>query len=311
MIINPIIPIWLLAIICVIIFVIRIKEKWGRVRQFIIAGLIFAIGLRPMIPDGSVKTTESNLDIIIVVDNTLSMYANDYVDGQTRKDGVIKDCEYITNEIVGARYSVISFNNMSQIIVPFTTDIDMVNAAMETMPAMDPWYAQGSSLNTPKDDFLKQLKRSKEADGDRKTVVFFLSDGEITSDEKLESYAELSEYIDLGVVVGYGTKKGGTMTVQDIYTGKFENVVDNSTGEDAISVYDEENLKAIASDLGIEYVYQDGKTQLKDIVNDANEIMDYVSVEEKEGSSDIYYYFAIPLLLMLLLEWYLFERNKK
>lgn len=311
MIINPIIPIWLMAIICIALFVVRIKEKWGRIRQFVIVALIFAINLRPMVPNGTVQTTESNLDVILVVDNTLSMYANDYVDGQTRKQGVIKDCDYITDQMTGARFSVICFNNTSQILVPFTTDVDMVNTAVETMPVVDPWYATGSSLDVPKNDLLKQLKRSRESEGDRKTIVLFMSDGEITSEEKLASYAELKQYIDLGIVIGYGTEDGGTMAIEDIYTGKVSNVVDNSTGKDAVSVMDESNLKQIAKDLGIDYVYQDGKTDLSGIVNDAKDVMDFVSVEEKEGSKDLYYIFAIPLVLMFLLEWFLFERNKK
>ena len=65
-------------------------------------------------------------------------------------------------------------------------------------------YATGSTPNIVLDDMLKVLKASKEKEN-RKRIVFFISDGEITNNENLKSFAELKKYVDGGAVLGYGT----------------------------------------------------------------------------------------------------------
>ena len=44
---------------------------------------------------------------------------------------------------------------------------------------------------------------------ERIQVVIFISDGEITSNDRLRSYERLADYVDVGGVLGYGTTSGG------------------------------------------------------------------------------------------------------
>lgn len=50
MIINPIIPIWLMAIICIALAIFKRKGKFAYIRQIIMIILLFMINLRMMIP---------------------------------------------------------------------------------------------------------------------------------------------------------------------------------------------------------------------------------------------------------------------
>ena len=48
-------------------------------------------------------------------------------------------------------------------------------------------------------------------------AVFFITDGEITNNDSLESFSKASKYIDYGAVLGYGTKEGGKMYPKSDY----------------------------------------------------------------------------------------------
>ena len=245
MIISPIIPIWIMIIICIILLIMRSKNKSTFIRQIIIIVLIFVINLRIKIPSSEVQVMSNNLDVLFVIDNTISMVAEDYNGVQKRMDAVKKDCEYIIENLYGARFSVLSFNNDTQVLTPYTKDGNMAIEAISTIKTLDKFYAKGSSLNVVKDDIVKSLKLSEQKEG-KKRIIFFISDGEITNGDKLESFSDIKKYVSNGAVLGYGTKEGGKMKIKDILTEKEEYLDDMTTDypfKKAISKIDEDNSK--------------------------------------------------------------------
>ncbi len=231
MIINPIIPIWLMSIICIvsivlIIFNKQIKDiisngtKTTRQKNIIknhvisscikicIVILLFIINLRFMIPNGESTAINSNFEILFVIDKSVSMRALDYNGNKERFEGVINDCCYIVDELSNSKFSIITFGDTAQKVIPFTTDTDMVQAELKSIKLEDDFYAKGSSMNIAKDTLEKALKdESERQNGASKFIVFFITDGEITKEgETLESFANISQYISDGAVLGYGTR---------------------------------------------------------------------------------------------------------
>ena len=238
MIINPIIPIWIMSIICIaaIILVVLDKplrdktknelnnEKTPRQKELVkkytinvimkimIIVLLFLINLRFMTPNGETSAMETDLKVLFVIDTSVSMRALDYK-GKERLAGVMNDCCYIIDELSGSKFSLITFGDTAQRTIPFTSDSDMVQSEIRALHTEDDFYAKGSSMNIVKDVLEKTLKDEYENrnDGSR-LVVFFISDGEITiENEKLKSFSSVSKYISDGLVLGYGTKQGGKM----------------------------------------------------------------------------------------------------
>lgn len=101
--INPIIPIWVMAVISVILLLLKRKGVAAYIRQIVIVALVFLINLRIAIPDGTVTKRNQTMEarVIFVVDNTISMLARDYDGDNERMEGVRKDCETITKELLG------------------------------------------------------------------------------------------------------------------------------------------------------------------------------------------------------------------
>lgn len=316
--IHPIIPIWLMAVVCVGMLVMKRKGVWNFIRQILIVALLFAINLRIMVFSHDVPKTVMNIDVLLVVDDSMSMLAEDF-DGEGRRiDAVKEDCEYIMDKMDGCQFSLISFGNYAYRLAPFTSDKDIVLTALEHLEGQTQYYAQGTSLNLPFPVMLDALKKNQERDKDRVQIVFFFSDGEITSkNEKLGSYADAEEYIVSGAVLGYGTEEGGRMKVLS-YEGDYgERFYMKTRGADgytdyALSKIDEDNLQSIADDLGVEYYHIESPTDMRDIVSNLmDELDEYATSGESgtEGYSETYYWFAIPLAALLVYDLIYYKRR--
>ena len=277
------------------------------VRMFCILALVFLINLRVMKERGDMDVEMKNVDVLFVTDTTISMWAEDYDGRKPRMEGVQKDIQYIMNELYGGSFALIRFDNRSQILAPFTQDADTVADALETIKAPDRYYATGSSLNTAYEDMEKLLKSSEKKEG-RQTYLFFISDGEITDDSELRSFHDLAALTDGGAVLGYGTAEGGKMS-----DGRYHSyVTDPDTWQAAVSCIDEDNLRKIASDLGIEYIHMNSSRNVQAVCSGIRQASSAVSGrKDAVVYDDTYYQYAYPLILLLLLEAWLFIRQRK
>ena len=102
--IDPIIPIWLMLILCVGMAFLKRRKRSAYIRQIAAIILIFLINLRIMVPSSNVETSVRKLDtyVLFVVDDTISMLAQDYAGDTERLTAVKKDCEHIVDEMDGA-----------------------------------------------------------------------------------------------------------------------------------------------------------------------------------------------------------------
>lgn len=316
MILNPILPAWLLIIIFGGLIGAVVWKQKGVLRWVQIGSLValMVIGLRPMYRNERADTYRSNVDVFFVVDNTLSMLAEDYDGTKRRMDGVISDIEQITKVFSGANTALISFANYSSVNLPPTSDTNALMTAVKTLRQTGAYEARGSTITMFKDDLQRLLKSSSDKERHQQIVIVF-SDGENTSDSKLDNLEELKKYIDGGLVLGYGTSAGAGMKVDRFGSGQLEYLEDTSMLEGngfrrAISKIDEDNLKKIAGELGLKYIHAPSK----EIVSELQKI-DTASTQVKDENinymyNDLYYYFAPLVILGLVLNIYLIKGRR-
>ncbi len=301
----PIIPIWIMSIICIFLIIISLKNYKKNIIDILLIILLFVVNLRIMYKNDNSYATDNNLDVLFVIDNTISMNAEDYKDNNTRLSALKNDCQYIINELNGSRFSIITFNNTAKINIPFTNDINITYESLDIITPISNIQAKGSSLNTPLETIIETLEYA-EKKNDRKKIIFFISDGEITDDSTLKSYQEIRNLITNGAVLGYGTTNGGYMKEKDMITKKETYIMDSSglKYEKAKSKIDEINLKKIAEDMNIEYIHMENQNnvnkKLKEIRNLSH--TEYKS-NKKQAYNDIYFIFIIPILILLLLKY--------
>ena len=305
----PIIPIWIMLIICISLIIYIIIKKRDLL-QILIIILLFIINLRIMIPSNNSKTIKNDLDILFVIDNTISMNALDYNGSKTRLSGVKEACNYIIDELNGSRFSVITFDNTSRIVTPYTYDANITREAISIMMPINELYAKGSSIDVSLDSIMYSLKNSKKKN-DNNRIIFFISDGENTSNNSIKSFKSISKYISDGAVLGYGTKKGGYMKDESEYaTNEYiMDYTDTNFGK-AISKIDEKNLKEIANDMDVDYIHITNSNNINSKIKQIkNKTKSTLESNDKSSYDDIYYIFVIPLLILLFIEFDRFRRR--
>lgn len=315
MIVNPIIPIWLMGIICVGLLFCKRKGTFHFIRQIVIVVLLFVINLRIMVPDPNAETVQKKVDVLFVVDNTISMQAEDYgTDNSTRMSAVRADCTYIMEKLPGAQFSVVSFANESeQQLIPYTIDTSNVLQSLNSLKGQATLYAVGTGF----EGILNYLEDLLDRETDHLQIVFFISDGELTREDKLKSHPELKDYIDGGAVLGYGTDEGGKMhavaffgddEVEELYYYD-----ENYDRQPALSYIDEENLQSIASDMGVEYVHMTKTSQidatLKKVMTQIEQAGDATEKSSLAGYSDTFFYILIPLIPLLVFDFIYYKRK--
>lgn len=302
-----------MAIICVGLLCIKRKGVVPYIRQILIVVLLFAINLRPMYISDSVKVTREKLNCycIICLDDTLSMKAEDSADYENRMEQAKADISYLTDKLNGAKFCIIDFNNDVNLVAPFTDDRAYIDSAIDMIKPLPDWSATGTNINVCK-KLLGQTINNAYQMGDGHVVVFFISDGENTDDHKLDSFADISDGIEAGAVMGYGTAKGGQMHYFDEMHNEVVLVQDKRDYpyETAISRIDEDNLKQIAEDLNLKYIHMEDSEDLDPAIDEVLKTLDR-NMEEttKYGYADTYYFFVIPLALLVAYEFISVKRR--
>ena len=301
-----------MAILCLFFLFLKRKGKANYIRQILIVMLLFLINMRIMVRGDDVPTVTPKVDVMFVVDNTISMLAEDYNGDGRRMDAVKDDCKYIIEQFPGASFSLITFGDSVQRMIPYTVDANMAVETIGLLQGQPRYHAKGTSLN----EVMGKMKQQLDDDRENYKILFFISDGEITGSEDLKTYKGLSKYVDGGAVLGYGTEKGGPMKTVEYMEEESEYLYyydDNYDEKLAISKIDEGNLKSIASDFGIDYIHMTKQSEIDSTIKDLQAKVNNLEVTEdmqsKEGYADIYYLFVIPLLLLLIWDFIYYKKK--
>ncbi|MFB7843738.1 VWA domain-containing protein [Microbacterium sp. NPDC056052] len=255
------------------------KAGAGAVMWILRILLVLACGvllLRPGVPGGQVRTLASATDVVIAIDTTASMVAEDW-DGaktasggsgdRTRMAGVREDVRRIAETYPGARFALITFDANAVLRLPLTTDTGALISAVEVLQPEVTRQSKGSSIGIANQLLAQTLQNAQKASPDRARMVFYLGDGEQTVSTEPEPFDSAKKLLSGGGVLGYGTSQGGPMRET---TGAFGDTASGSgeyiqyQGSDALSRIDEKNLQRIAAELGVTYEHRtaDAKTVL-------------------------------------------------
>lgn len=310
---EPILPVWFMVILCIGLLALKRRGIVPYIRQILMVILIFVINLRPMIMTDDVTVIKQKLNCycIICIDDTLSMMAEDYDGENPRLDGVKADVEHITQELPGAKFCLIDFNNDVNLIAPFTDDTSYIRSSVNSIYPLPDYHATGTNINVCK-KLLGQMIQDAVRMGDGRIVVFFISDGENTDNHSLDSFADIASDIEGGAVMGYGTDDGGQMHYYDELYDEVVLVEDKRTFpyQPAVSCIDEDNLEQLSQDLGIKYIHMTETEKLDPVLEDIKSMIDGETEETTEyGYVDTYYWFVIPLAALIAYEFISVKRR--
>lgn len=205
--------------------------KFSQLSYILALALILLALLDLRGPEQLVQSKTINQKTLILVDTSASMYAEDVRPNRFEK--AILLVKHFVKKAVGQKISVAVFSDNHKVIVPFTDDVDLVDARVESLKELN-LRSGGTALSLSVQEAIQQFKvNGEEPVGN----ILIFTDAEETD------YAidlEIPKTISVGVV-GVGTRKGApvpTRNARGVFVGnkKFQ-------GKLVISKLDENEIK--------------------------------------------------------------------
>ncbi|WP_067196254.1 vWA domain-containing protein [Microbacterium sp. XT11] len=279
-----------------------LKGLW--VMRLVMLLACFVMLLRPGIPGGAARTLATDTDIVLVVDTTASIVAEDWNGDEPRLDGVRDDIRSIVEEYPGARFALITFAASADLRMPLTTDTTALISSLEVLRPEVTSRSHGSSIGIANKLLSDTLASAAKSSPDRSRMVYYFGDGEQTVSTQPESFSSSAKLTDAGAVFGYGTDEGAPMrlTSGDVSeTGAGSGEYIEYQGEKALSFIDEKNLQAIADELGVPYQHRsaDSRVELPDAPSTTTS---YAESGEVGNVTELYWIAALLVAALLGVE---------
>lgn len=256
--------------------------------QWIAFALIVMAMARPQYQNTTVKRNAEGIDIVLVLDISTSMRAEDLK--PNRFEAARNVAVNFIDKRISDRIGLVVFARKSFTVVPPTLDYRLLKELLRDveMGVIEDGTAIGMGIATA-------VNRLKESEAESK-VIILLTDGQNNSGEiDPVTAADLAVTYDIKVyTIGAGTRGTAPYPVQDpIFGKKYQNVrVD----------IDEEMLTKIASMSGGNYFRATDTQRLREIYAEIDQL-EKTEIEELiyTDYEDLYPRFLIPAFLLLVL----------
>ena len=273
------------------------------VRRVLIVLLTVVVLVRPSWGAAPSQMRTADLDVLVVVDRTRSMVAEDGPGGVARMGQLKKDLKALSKALPSVRFGAITFGGeVVRTEMPFTYDTTAFGAWVEGLYAERAFDGSGSTVDAPREEVVEALERDRERYPERRRIVVFASDGENTREGiDQESFAEVDDLSAGGVVLGYGTEEGGRMPWDD--ERPQDGYLKDGEGQDARSRIDLANLRDIAAQMGLKSLHRTAKGT-SEIATEASTWDSEMLTEETSASGKVSraWIFGFPLIALLLWE---------
>lgn len=274
--------------------------KWAMV----LAGLTLIVGglLRPQ---GSVfeeNVVGSGLDLVVALDISKSMYAND-IEGNSRLDVAKAILGRMANGLRDDRVGLVVFAGETMVQCPlsydkgaFLTFLERVNPNLLAKQGTN----MAGAIQTALDRFDMTASQSK--------VILLISDGEDKDQKRLESAIDEAVRKKIPVfAVGIGSEKGGRIPVARNWFGDIEYL--RHKGQAVVTRLEEKTLRQIADKTGARYFRASDISSAKEVIAGLDGIKRVaVTGGTRLIRQELYYLPVLLAFFLLLLEWIISER---
>lgn len=272
---------------------IRFPRQWGKLALFFVAlALMIVAATGPKIGTRIVELERQGVDVLLVLDTSISMDATDVKPSRLEKAKY--EVGRLISSLEGDRIGMIVFAGSAHLHFPLTADYA---AAMLFLNAVDTRLVQ--LQGTVLAEALQLALSTFDPETEKYKSVIILSDGEDHDGRALEIARQAAATGIIIHTVGVGSPQGAPIPL----AGKQEFKKD-AAGRIVTSMLNEPMLKSMARVGGGTYTRVDNRSGgLEDL---AEEILAMEKRTLKTQSfaqfEDRYQYFVLPTLLLLLVE---------
>lgn len=274
--------------------------KW----LMILLGLAL-IGIALLRPQGSIFEEEvfgEGLDLVIALDISKSMYAND-IEGNSRLDVAKAILSRMANGLRDDRVGLVVFAGETMVQSPLSYDKGAFLTFLERV-SPNLLAKQGTNLagaiQTSLDRFDMTASQSK--------VILLISDGEDRDENRMQAAVDEAVRKKIPVfTVGIGSERGGRIPVARNWFGDIEYL--RHKGQVVVSKLEEKTLREIADKTGARYFRASDISSAKEVIGGLDGIKRVaVSGGTRLIRHELYYLPVLLAFFLLLLEWMISER---
>ena len=265
------------------------------VLRTIIFALLIVAFLGPSFGEGRKEVKSIGKDIMICVDLSKSMDANDIQ--PTRLEKIKFEMKKIVDAFNSDRVGIIIFSSEAFMQCPLTFDQNALNLFIETMnSSLVP--SSGTDFGPPLKMALKKLEEDKSLSGQPKSkVIILISDGEDFGEDTNDVARDIEDKNIKLYALGVGTTKGG-----NIYTGR--ELKTDRQGRVVTTKLNVKSLRSLADKTGGQYF------ELNATQNDVSRLINTIGKIEGElrdarfvdTSANKYFYFLALAVILLVLD---------
>ncbi len=279
-----------------------LKKFLGKFILFIVAFAlcVFAVaGLRK--PDASQKINRKGTDIVIALDVSKSMLAQDIKPNRLERAKQL--IATIIEKSPNDRFGLVLFAGRAYLQMPLTMDVGAINMYLSA--------ASPDNINTQGTVISDALKMSAGAFNLKEKTyqsILLISDGEDHDNNALSVTKDLAKAGIMVNTIGIGSPSGAP--INDEETGEYK--VDNQ-GQTVISKLNEKELRDIAKEgNGIYQLYTNSNDVAQKLVDQlSNKGFERTINNSSYNSFQQYFqYFLALALVLLLIEFFIGERRK-
>lgn len=281
-----------------------VKTFWFYRRSFFsyLSTILFLAGMGGLLfslldlrgPEEKIKVEAPTDRTIILIDTSASMLAEDVKPSRLQKAALI--AKHFARKAAGHQLSIVAFAEIQKKIVPFTNDLDLIDARLDSLKNLRNQYGS-SALSLA---IQESIQYFRETEGEARGNILVLTDGE-----------ETAEGIDLKIpkeihvaLVGVGTEQGGRIPLDDGRGFRFGYKKDG--GKDVITKLNEKFFQSVAADIPSAKYWIANSYSLP-----SEEILDFFKGEKTKGNNQqdmvmkpvLMEWIVIPSVLLLFLSY--------
>lgn len=265
--------------------------------------LLIVAAANPQIGTRMEEVKQSGIDVFILLDVSLSMNAEDIKPNRLEK--AKHQISNLIRKLRGDRIGLIVFSGAAYIQFPLTTDYSAANlflAAVDVNTVPQPGTAIGAAIQKAETSFNYETNTQK--------VIIIITDGEDHEGDVMETVKSAVDKDILIYTIGLGQPGGAPIPIYN-NRGDKTGFKKDGDGNIVLTRLDEEILKKIAFAAGGKYFqgsnYED---QLDMIYKDLSSLeKTEFGVKKITDYEDRFYYFLLPAILLLIIEFFISERK--
>lgn len=265
----------------------------------VLALVLVVLGLmRPQKGLHEVRVTGEGIDIVLAIDVSTSMRAEDFeIDGkrENRLNVVKKVVEEFIENRPGDRIGIVVFAGVPYTLSPLTWDHDWLIRQLQNVETG--MVEDGTAIGTA---LVTALNRLKESDAKSKVVILLTDGVNNAGDVPPETAAEAAKALGYKVyTIGAGTKGLVPYPVESFGRIIYQNV--------RIDI-DDELLEEVAETTGGKYFRATDTDSLRSIYAEIDKLeRSEIEMPKYMEYEELFRYFVIPAMILLVLEFILRE----